>query len=63
MGSADDMLWNDRKREKDGNGSIKCQGDEGTDCESRKSANNDGAESGIDRLRSMESEMFHLLTT
>jgi len=46
-GSADDMLWNDRK----GLGLValsKCQVDEGNDCESRQSASNDGAESDND---------------
>ena len=42
--SADDMLWNDRKR-LGMVASSRCQGDEGTDHESRQSTSNDGTES------------------
>lgn len=46
-GSADNTLWNDRKR-LGIVGASKCQGDEGTDYESRQSTSNDGAESDGD---------------
>lgn len=46
-GSADDMLWNDRKR-LGMVASSKCQGDEGSDCETRQSTSNDSGESNTD---------------
>ena len=46
-GSADDKLWNDRKR-LGMVASSKYQGDEGTNRESRQSTSNDGAESDTD---------------